>query len=132
VPVASASLERVTVIDSTAGCPELPIVVGDGHAEAVVWPGSGALHRSMHLIALQIGATTITLRHPSDCVYYVLEGTGSIRDLASGVCSALDEGAMIHIDAGDSYQLCADAGPLRVIGGPCPADPQFYSHLDAS
>jgi mannose-6-phosphate isomerase-like protein (cupin superfamily) len=130
-PLERASLEPVSVIDSAAGCPALPIVVGGGHAQAVVWPGSGARHRSMHVIALERGATTVALQHPSDCVYYVLEGTGSIRDLTSGASSALGEGAMIHIDAGDSYQLCADAGPLRVLGGPCPADPQFYAHLAA-
>jgi hypothetical protein len=105
-PLERASLEPVSVIDSAAGCPALPIVVGGGHAQAVVWPGSGARHRSMHVIALERGATTVA-------------------------SSALGEGAMIHIDAGDSYQLCADAGPLRVLGGPCPADPQFYAHLAA-
>src|ERR1700730_17272112 len=90
-----ASLEAVSVIDSATGCPELPIVVGSGHAKAVVWTGSGARHRSMHVIALQAGATTIALNHPSDCVYYVLEGAGSIRDLTSGLTHSLAEGAMV-------------------------------------
>jgi mannose-6-phosphate isomerase-like protein (cupin superfamily) len=129
IVVDGASLEKVRVIDGATGCPELPIVIGSGHAKAIVWPGSGAHHRSMHVISLETGATTIALRHPSDCVYYVLNGAGSIRDLASGVSNSLGEGAMVHIDAGDTYQLSADTGPFSVLGGPCPADPQFYAHL---
>jgi mannose-6-phosphate isomerase-like protein (cupin superfamily) len=123
------ALERVRVIDSVSGCPELPIVVGAGRATAVVWPGSGAKHRSMHVIALDAGAATIELCHTSDCVYYVLNGAGSIRDVVSGDQNSLGEGAMVHIDAGDRYQLRADAEPFSVLGGPCPADPQFYRHL---
>jgi mannose-6-phosphate isomerase-like protein (cupin superfamily) len=129
LPMDSAALEQVRVIDSATGCPDLPIVIGAGHAKAVVWPGSGAHHRSIHVISLQTGATTTALRHPSDCVYYVLSGAGSICDLASGESKPLGEGAMVHIDAGDTYQLSADAEPFSVLGGPCPADPQFYLHL---
>jgi hypothetical protein len=38
-----ASFRTVRVIDSAANCPELPIVVGAGHAKTAVRLGSGAL-----------------------------------------------------------------------------------------
>jgi quercetin dioxygenase-like cupin family protein len=121
--------DTVRVIDSSVDGPELPIVVGPGSAKAVIWPGNGAKHRSMHLIRLQRGASTIDLRHPSDCVYYVLGGAGSIDNVASGETTALAEGAMLHIDAGDSYRLRAEDDAFTVLGGPCPADPSLYAHL---
>src|SRR3954453_24155601 len=106
------ALETVRVIDSVAGCPDLPIVVGAGHCRAVVLPVDGAVHRSMHLLLLEPDATTVALSHPSDCVYYVVSGAGSIVDLTSGGSTPLGEGAMVHIDAGDSYELRAGPEPL--------------------
>ncbi len=121
--------KTVRVIDSAIDCPELPILVGAGHAKAVIWPGSGAEHRSMHLIKMENGCSTIPLVHPSDCVYYVLEGSGFIEDVTSGEEKPLEEGAMVHIDAGDTYKLHSGIGGFGVLGGPCPADPKFYAHL---
>ncbi len=125
----SKSSETVRVIDSAIGCPDLPIVVGEGYAKAVIWPGGGAQHRSMHLIKMESGSSTIALFHSSDCVYYVLAGSGSIEDIISGEAKSLAEGAMVHIDAGDTYKLHSDSGEFSVVGGPCPADPKFYAHL---
>ena len=119
----------VRVIDSAIDCPALPIVAGRGHAKAVIWPGNGAKHRSLHVIDLESGASTIALLHPSDCVYYVMKGSGRIENIASGEMTALGEGAMVHIDAGDNYKLHADAQGFSILGGPCPADPKFYAHL---
>lgn len=127
--MAGTHLDPVRVIDSAIDCPALSIVVGGGSAKAVIWPGSGAEHRSMHLISLESGATTIVLSHPSDCVYYVIGGAGSIRDLSSDVASPLEEGAMVHIDAGDRYQLRSEGANFTLVGGACPADRQLYSHL---
>lgn len=121
--------EVVRVIDSTGDCPRLPIVVGEGRASAVIWPGNGAKHRSMHIISLQSGASTIPLKHPSDCVYYVLRGSGGIEDVATGETAPLSEGAMVHIDAGDNYRLKAGTEAFAVLGGPCPADPSFYTEM---
>jgi hypothetical protein len=125
----SNSNKTVQVIDSAIDCPDLPIVVGAGYAKAVIWPGGGAQHRSMHLIKMESGSSTIALVHPSDCVYYVLAGSGSIEDITAGEAKSLGEGAMVHIDAGDAYKLLSDPGGFSVVGGPCPADPKFYAHL---
>jgi mannose-6-phosphate isomerase-like protein (cupin superfamily) len=122
--------ETVRVVDSSLACPNLPIVEGTGNARAVLWPGNGAIYRTFHVIDLEAGAKTVELKHPSDAVYYVASGSGSVVDAAAGTRESLIEGAMVHIDAGDRYRLENEgAAPMRIIGGPCPADPAMYAHL---
>jgi quercetin dioxygenase-like cupin family protein len=122
--------ETVRVIDSAIDCPPLPLVRGPGHARAVIWPGNGAAHRSFNLIELGAGASTVDLRHPADCVYYVIAGAGRVVDLDRGAAEPLAEGNMIHIDAGDGYRLeAAAAAGMKLLGGPCPADPALYAGL---
>lgn len=124
------SHNTVRVLNSAADCPDLPIVVGSGRAKVVMWPGNGAIHRTFHVIDLEQNDKTIDLAHPSDSAYYVAAGSGVIADLVSGERMPLIEGAMVHIDKGDRYRFeaAATAG-LKLIGGPCPADPQLYAHL---
>jgi mannose-6-phosphate isomerase-like protein (cupin superfamily) len=118
------------VIDSALPSPNLPIVEGSGNARAVLWPGNGALYRTFQIIDLASGDRTVELKHPSDAVYYVVGGSGSVVDAVTGQSQSLIEGAMVHIDAGDSYRLVnAGAGVCRIIGGPCPGDPALYAHL---
>ncbi len=122
--------ETVRVIDSAIDCPPLPLVRGQGQARAVIWPGNGAAHRSFQLIELGPGASSIDMRHPADCVYYVITGAGRVVDLDNAAAQALGEGNMIHIDAGDGYRLEADAAAgMTVLGGSCPADPALYAGL---
>lgn len=114
-------------------CPDLPLVVGDGNAKAVVWPGMGATHRSVHLIDLKRQARTVDLSHESDSVYYVSQGEGVVRDVTTGTASALVDGSMVHIDRGDTYRFEATgAQGMTIVGGPCPADPRLYAHLKPS
>jgi mannose-6-phosphate isomerase-like protein (cupin superfamily) len=126
------TFDTVRVIDGAVDCPALPIVAGAGTATAVIWPGVGAEQRSMHSIRLERDASTVVLSHPSDCVYYVIQGAGVIVDGATGAVQPLCEGAMVHIDAGDSYLLRADGDAMSVVGGPCPPDPAFYAHIEGS
>ena len=120
------------MIDSALPCPHLQIVEGSGIARAVLWPGNGALYRTFQVIDLEAGDKTVALKHPSDAVYYVAEGTASVVDAVTGQAQPLIEGAMVHIDAGDGYRLVnAGAGVCRIIGGPCPPDPALYAHLQS-
>jgi mannose-6-phosphate isomerase-like protein (cupin superfamily) len=122
--MAMANLQspRVRVIDSAVGCPEIPIVAGEGNAKLVLSPHNGASFRSFQLVSLGSGARTIDLGHPSDCAYYVIEGEGVIVNATSGASFALSEGHMVHIDAGDRYRIEAGRAGIKVIGGPCPPD----------
>lgn len=119
----------VTVIDSAANCPDLPIVQGEGKAKAVVWPGTGARFRTFQIIELRTGSRTIPLSHRSDAAYYVMQGAGEILDLGTGARNDLGEGAMVHIDADDRYQFLAGSSGLMLLGGPCPADESLYAGL---
>lgn len=122
----------VRVIDTSADGPKLPIVQGRGNSRVLLWPGNGSVYRSFQSIELDAGSTTLPLKHRSDCVYYVIGGTGRIRDEASGESSALGEGAMVHIDAGDTYVLSGDADGFKLIGGPCPPDPDLYATITSA
>jgi len=123
------SQETVRVIDSAAICPEIPLVEGVGNVKVLLWPGNGAEFRSFQVLELGKGAQTVPLCHGSDCVYYVMTGKGRIVDLSNEQNFELAEGAMVHIDSGDSYYLKAADGVLTILGGPCPPDEALYSCL---
>src|SRR5712672_2130532 len=93
-----APSSHIRVIDSAASCPEIPIVEGEGNVKVVLSPHNGGLFRSFQLISLLGNARTIRLRHASNCVYYIIEGTGRIVDEADGVRIDVAEGHMLHID----------------------------------
>jgi mannose-6-phosphate isomerase-like protein (cupin superfamily) len=129
--MANVPSPRVRVIDSAVGCPEIPIVEGEGNAKVVLSPHNGATFRSFQLVTLNENARTIGLCHASNCVYYVIEGAGAIVDAAAGARIDLAEGHMVHIDAGDSYRIEAGSAGIKVLGGPCPPDPSLYSGMTA-
>jgi mannose-6-phosphate isomerase-like protein (cupin superfamily) len=118
------------VVDSAKPCPEIPIIIGRGNARVVMWPGNDTQFRTLQILTLEGGDRTIPLNHGSDAVYYVISGAGSITDVQSGESSALAEGAMVHIDAGDHYLFGANSDQgMKILGGPCPADPKLYADL---
>ena len=123
-------VDAVRVLDSGEACPELAIVEKGGRARAVVWPGVGALHRSMHLLRLDGDGRTKSLSHPSDAVYHLCEGSASVSDPDRGESFEVGVGAMLHIDAGTTYRIEAGAAGALLIGGPCPPDPAMYAHLE--
>ena len=123
-------MDAVRVLDSGEACPELPIVEQGGSARAVVWPGVGALHRSMHLVRLDGDGSTTPLSHPSDAVYHLCEGSATAVDPESGESFVIAVGAMLHIDAGTTYRIEAGVDGALLIGGPCPPDQAMYEHLE--
>jgi mannose-6-phosphate isomerase-like protein (cupin superfamily) len=128
-----ADCQTVRVIDTSKDCPDIPLVEGGGSAKVVTWPGNGAIHRTFHLLTLDSGSKTIELNHPHDSVYYVISGGGTVAEVASGDRTPLQEGSMVHIDAGDGYQFEAEAmRGMTLLGGPCPADLRLYASLSQS
>ena len=123
-----AAPDEIRIIDAADG-PRLEIVEGEGHARAVVWPGMGALLRSIHTISLGAGARTIELRHPSEAVYYVAEGSGEAVDVVAGDAQAVRPGSMVHVDPGTAYVIRAGDAGMSLVGGPAPPDPAFYETL---
>ena len=121
--------ESIQVIDSVHS-QEIPIVDGIGNAKVVVWPGTGARHRTFQVINLGENSKTVQLCHPeSDAAYYVLKGQGSVFDIGTGEAQELGEGGMVHIDAKDRYQFVASSSGRDLLGGPCPADISLYAGL---
>lgn len=118
--------QTVLVLGADDG-PLLDLVEGGGWARAVVWPGMGARHRSMHRMRLGPRAATRELRHPSDAVYAVIDGDGAVQDPGPPATSQpLSTGSMVHIDAGTAYRLLAGDTGIEVVGGPAPPDPGLY------
>jgi quercetin dioxygenase-like cupin family protein len=104
----------------------LPIIKGDGSARAVVWPGTGAEMRSIHLIQLAPSSETVRLVHPGESVYYVLDGSGTVAGEGPAPATALAPGAMVHVGPVTAYRFAAGADGLEIFGGPCPCDPASY------
>ena len=124
------TVDAVRVLDGGEVSPELPIVESGGRARAVVWPGVGAMHRSMHVVELERGGITKPLSHPSDAVYHLCEGSATVTDPDSGDSFDVGVGAMLHIDAGTAYRIAAGADGALLVGGPCPPDAALYQHLE--
>lgn len=125
------NLGVVSVIDSI-DAPEIPIVASGGRATAVVSPRTGASHRTMNLVRLDRGGSTIELTHGQDAVYYVAAGSGHVLGGTPGETHDVAEGAMVHVDAGDAYRFSAEGTDgMTIIGGPCPADAALYADAEA-
>jgi quercetin dioxygenase-like cupin family protein len=116
---------------SVSDAPPLDLVEGEGSARAVVWSGTGARLRAMHLIVLEPGAATIAQRHDGEAVYAILEGSGTVVDASDGSEQALEPGSMAHVEAGTPYRFTAGAEGLRIVGGPAPVDESLYAGVDA-
>src|SRR5215472_13348150 len=116
----------VQVIPLRGTGPFLPIVKGDGSARAVIWPGTGAAMRTIHLIQLAPSSGTVLLAHPSESVYYILDGSGTVAGHGPVPATALVPGAMVHVGPRTAYRFAAGPGGLEIFGGPCPCDPASY------
>ena len=119
----------VQVIRASEPGPALPVVDTGGSARAVVWPGSGARQRSLHLINLDPDGCTVDLSHGSECVYHVSSGSGTMVDLDTGERFDAIAGSMFLIEPGTNHQFTAGQEGAVLLGGPCPPDPALYEHL---
>jgi quercetin dioxygenase-like cupin family protein len=120
-----SSADQIQILELDQG-PALAIVEGTGRAHAVVWPGMGAHLRSIHRIELASAARTITMRHPSEAVYYVMEGSGETIDLDRNETQPVRRGSMVHVDPDTRYVLVAAEEGIVLVGGPSPPDPALY------
>lgn len=118
------------VLRNNARAPSLPIIDGAGEATAIVWPGVGAHLRSIHRISLSAGSRTTRLQHPMEAVYYVMNGNATASDQNSSRTAQLVTGSMVLVDPGTPYIFVAGDGGVELVGGPCPADPAMYRHLE--
>ncbi len=120
------SEDRVQVVRGSAEPVVLPLIASGGEALAVVWPGVGSQHRSLHRLLLEPGGRTIDLQHPSESVYYVRAGSATVTDGDGGEQHSLVEGSMVHVDPATAHRFEAGDGGAEIVGGPCPPDPSIY------
>jgi quercetin dioxygenase-like cupin family protein len=119
----------IALFDGSTG-PELAIVKGGGMACAIVWPGTGAHARSLHHLWLEVGGRTVQMSHPSEAVYYVIDGEGRVVDLAGGGAQTLRPGSVVHVEPGTPHVVEAGPSGIELVGGPAPADPALYAGLE--
>ena len=121
--------ETVQVLPLAGGEP-FDVLDGPGEARVAVGPHIGACARTMALVVLEPGSATRALRHPSEAVWYVVEGHGRVVP-ADGEALVLEPGAVVHVERGAGYLLCAAAEEaLRVVGGPSPPDLALHGVTD--
>lgn len=65
-----------------------------------------------------------------EAVYFVMSGRVAASDPNTGETSNLIAGSMALIDPGTAYMFRAGEEGAELIGGPCPADPAMYQHLE--
>ena len=65
-----------------------------------------------------------------EAVYYVMSGGAAAADPDNGQTADLVAGSMALIDPGTPYTFVAGDEGAELVGGPCPADPAMYLHLD--
>jgi quercetin dioxygenase-like cupin family protein len=117
-------MSRVEVLNEAAG-ERIEIVDGEGDAVQIVGPNMGAAHRTMAIARLAPGSATVPLRHASEAVWYVVEGSG-LAEPDGREALPLETGAMVHVAPGASYRLRANADEaMRILGGPSPPDADF-------
>lgn len=118
----------VRVLDAEG--PTLNLVEPEhGTARAVIWPGNGAVLRSLHYFSLRPGGRIQPQCHEMEAVYYVVDGGGrACGDANDGY--DIEAGSMVHVDPDTVYSFVAGNSGAEIVGGPCPADPSLYLHLD--
>jgi hypothetical protein len=67
-----------------------------------------------------------------EAVYYVMRGEATAVDPSDASRQLLTSGSMAHVEPATRYVFEAGPSGAEIIGGPCPADPAMYAHLDGS
>lgn len=102
----------------------VPLPMISRQARLVVWPGIGAEVATMNFVVLEPGEENQPHSHPeSEDTIVIVEGRGSVDDLATDRTLLFEAGDVVHIKAGVPHKVKADRGTRIVsVGGPCPPD----------
>ncbi|MFE7215669.1 cupin domain-containing protein [Streptomyces sp. NPDC057611] len=104
----------------------VPIIRGTGECREIVGTRTGCALRSLYHVDLGQLSSTVTLKHPGEAVYYVLEGSAEFSSAAGGM--TVPAGGMVHVAPGNTYTISSVVG-ARVLGGPAPVDIDFGADL---
>jgi quercetin dioxygenase-like cupin family protein len=98
----------------------LPIVVGRGHAIAMVGRHTGARHRTINRVELTPGAATVPSHHAGEAVYLVAVGEADL-ELGDGTLHHMRARSIVYVPTAIPYRFLART-PVLLYGGPCPPD----------
>jgi len=100
----------------------MPMIASD--ARLVVWPGRDAMTANMNYVHMKAGEENVPhTHHESEDTIYVLEGKGTIADLANDTVLEFGAGQVVHVPVGIEHQVRGDRdSDIISVGGPCPAD----------
>ena len=98
------------------------IALGPGVEATVVVDGAaGARHAVMVRLRLDARRGYVsTVPAAAEDAWYVVEGRGTVADLASGRTEAVEPGCVIAIEPNSRVALRAEAAPMVLVGGPTP------------
>jgi quercetin dioxygenase-like cupin family protein len=98
------------------------IALGPGvEATVMVDGGAGARHAVMVRLRLDAGRGYVSaVPAVAEDAWYVVEGRGTVADLASGRTEAVEPGCVIAIEPNSRVALRAGAAPMVLVGGPTP------------
>jgi len=109
---------------------EIPLVKG-GTAKAIIWPGMGAKHGSMHYIVMKPGEENIMHKHKeSEDMFYIVQGSGVVVDGDTEEEHPFEKGDFVFVEPNTKHAV-KSLGPEDYIsvGGPSPADIEVYRKL---
>lgn len=132
-PASAADPERSAVRLFHRDRPDLLMPLISSDARLVVWPGVGALTANMNYVRMAPGEENVPHVHPvSEDTIYIVQGSGSVRNVDDGSVQDFRAGQAIFVPAGVQHQVRADAGvPVVSVGGPCPPDYAMLRRLGA-
>lgn len=98
------------------------LALGPGVEATVVVDGrEGARHGVMVRLRLEAGRGYVSaVSAGAEDAWYVIEGRGTVADLATGRTEAAEPGCVVAIEPGSRVVLRAGAGPMVLVGGPTP------------
>jgi quercetin dioxygenase-like cupin family protein len=117
---------RLRVVQAAVRGPDVGLVDGGSWRE-IIGPATGAEKRSLYDVCFGARSRSVYMKHVGEAVYYVVDGTlDAVALVGDGTTrTALVAGSMVHIRAGGTYSFEVTSTTARIVGGPCPVDPQL-------
>jgi len=106
---------------------EIPLIKG-GMAKAIIWPGMGAKHGTMHYFVMKPGEENVHHVHDeAEDMFYIVQGKGVIVDGNNGKEHPFQKGDFVYVSPGTPH-AAKSFGPEDYIsvGGPTPPDLSIY------
>jgi len=117
------TMDEVRVLICNDDCPKLPIVEGDGSAQAMVSTGVSAGIANMNYIRMEPGEANQPHTDSSfEDTVFISEGKGSAQNFDHDRRQSFEAGQVIHVPLDLKHTVFADRVCVVSVGEPCSAD----------